>query len=79
MAYFSSHISGKGAQQSADYCLQQMAQRVGGSGGVIVVSKKGEVAKSFTTAHMPWAYAQQGQLHHGMCPGEQESEDILAS
>ena len=47
-----------------------MADRVNGSGGVIVVSSDGDIAKHFTTERMAWASAKNGMLQFGLNPEE---------
>ena len=47
-----------------------MADRVNGSGGVIVVSSHGDIAKHFTTERMAWASAKNGMLQFGLDPEE---------
>ena len=53
-----------------------MARRVQGSGGVVVVNTKGDVAADFTTERMAWAYVKDGLLHYGLDPGEHKQETL---
>lgn len=66
---------GLSTQEAADRALAYMADRVHGYGGVIVIGKNSEVSKSFTTEKMTWAFIKEGNLHHGIRPGE----DIVES
>jgi len=54
-----------------------MADRVQGYGGVIVLSNSGEVALSFTTERMSWAWAKGDELHSGINPGEDFVEPVV--
>ena len=47
-----------------------MSRRVGGTGGVIVLDKMGNIGKHFTTERMAWASLQDQELHYGINPGE---------
>ena len=58
------------AQDAAEKSLSYMADRVNGSGGVIVVSSHGDIAKHFTTERMAWASAKDGILQFGLDPEE---------
>ena len=64
------------AQEAADKALANMADKVHGFGGVIVLSSNGDHITSFTTERMAWAYAKEGVLHHGVNPGEDLTETI---
>lgn len=61
---------GISAQKAADTALENMAQRVHGYGGVIVLSNNGDCVSSFTTDRMSWAYVKKGEVHHGVNDGE---------
>ena len=63
-------ISGLSAQKAGDIALANMATRVDGYGGVIVIDQDGNVAKSFTTERMAWAWIKEDVLHHGIDIGE---------
>lgn len=65
---------GHSCQEAADKALANMADRVKGYGGVIVLSNKGEAVTSFTTERMSWAWAKEGTLHSGVNPGEDFQE-----
>lgn len=71
--YFFTGIS---AQEAADKALANMAERVHGFGGVIVLGKNGDHITSFTTERMAWAWAKEGTLHHGVNPGEDLTEPV---
>ena len=47
-----------------------MSQRVGGTGGVIVLDKTGNIGKHFNTERMAWASIQGDKLYYGLNPGE---------
>ena len=47
-----------------------MSQRVGGTGGVIVLDKTGKIGKHFNTERMAWASLQDHKLNYGLNPGE---------
>lgn len=69
-------FSGFSPQEAADKALANMADRVHGYGGVIVLNKDGDVATSFTTERMSWAWAKDGTLHSGVNPGEDFQEPV---
>ncbi|XP_052766162.1 isoaspartyl peptidase/L-asparaginase-like [Mya arenaria] len=68
--------AGTSAQVAADKALANMASRVEGYGGVIVLSRLGDVALSYTTDNMSWAWAKKGTLHSGVSPGEDFKEPV---
>ena len=61
---------GLSAQLSSEESLSFMSQRVGGTGGVIVLDKMGNIGKHFTTERMAWASLQDQELHYGINPGD---------
>ncbi|NWX84312.1 ASGL1 asparaginase, partial [Nothoprocta pentlandii] len=61
---------------AADAALDYMKRRVGGLGGVIVVSSSGQWAARFSTQQMSWAAVQDEQLLHGIYAGEQHTEPL---
>ncbi|XP_012943018.1 isoaspartyl peptidase/L-asparaginase [Aplysia californica] len=67
---------GLSANEAAKTALEFMSTRVGGAGGVIVISKKGEVCHSFTTSRMAWASVTQGTLKSGIDPGQEFTENL---
>lgn len=62
--------SGMSAQKASEEALQKMADRVKGHGGVVTVSKDGDIGKHFTTERMAWAWIKAGKLHYGLNSGE---------
>ncbi|XP_052767390.1 isoaspartyl peptidase/L-asparaginase-like [Mya arenaria] len=68
--------TGTDAQEAADKALANMASRVDGYGGVIVLGREGDVALSFTTERMSWAWAKEGTIHSGVNPGEDFREPV---
>ena len=62
--------TGLSAQLSSEESLSFMSRRVGGTGGVIVLDKMGNIGKHFTTERMAWASLQDQKLHYGINPGE---------
>eukprot|EP00105_Crassostrea_gigas_P021772 XP_011441041.1 PREDICTED: isoaspartyl peptidase/L-asparaginase [Crassostrea gigas] len=62
--------SGMSAQKASEVALQKMADRVKGHGGVVTVSKDGDIGKHFTTERMAWAWIKAGKLHYGLNCGE---------
>ncbi|XP_062595489.1 isoaspartyl peptidase/L-asparaginase-like [Saccostrea cucullata] len=67
---------GMSAQEASEAALQKMNRRVQGSGGVVAVSKGGDIGKHFTTERMAWAWIKAGKLHYGLNSGEDFVEDI---
>ena len=61
---------GLDAQKAAESSLSFMSQRVGGTGGVIVLDKTGNIGKHFNTERMAWASIQDHKLYYGLNPGE---------
>ncbi|XP_072534213.1 isoaspartyl peptidase/L-asparaginase [Salminus brasiliensis] len=67
---------GKSPEEASDLALTYMKERVEGLGGVVVVDPKGTWAARFSSLQMPWAAAQQEQLHYGLYHGEDFTEPI---
>ena len=58
---------GLSAQNALEQSLEYMWRHVGGKGGMIMISKSGDIAKSFTTPMMSWASVdQKGILESGL-------------
>lgn len=67
---------GLSPDEASSQALKNMADRVHGYGGVIVLNNKGEVSATFTTERMTWAYARDKVIHYGINPGEDRVENI---
>lgn len=65
-------IAGKSPEDAADIALDYMKTRVGGLGGVIVISRSGHWSARFSTKQMAWAAVEDGLLQSGICAGERE-------
>lgn len=52
---------GLGAQQAADVAIARFAERVGGVGGLVLVTPYGEIGIARNTATMSWGLARQGE------------------
>ena len=63
-------LIGLNAQKAAESALSFMSKRVGGTGGVIVLDKNGNIGKHFNTERMAWASIQDDKLYYGLNPGE---------
>ena len=61
------------ADVAAKKGLQYLADRVGGSGGVIVLDRNGGVATEFAEK-MAWAWARDGVIHFGIHKEEHLTE-----
>ncbi|XP_074847165.1 isoaspartyl peptidase/L-asparaginase [Carettochelys insculpta] len=61
---------GMSPEKAADTALNYMKTRVGGLGGVIVVSSSGDWAARFSTNQMSWATVKDDQLQYGIHTGE---------
>ncbi|XP_003726996.1 isoaspartyl peptidase/L-asparaginase [Strongylocentrotus purpuratus] len=59
---------GLSAQEAADKAIGFMAKRVGGVGGAIVLSSSGQLAKSFNSERMAWAFASNNSVRYGIDP-----------
>ncbi|XP_061479084.1 isoaspartyl peptidase/L-asparaginase isoform X2 [Rhineura floridana] len=73
---------GKSPEDAADAALNCMKTRVGGLGGVIVISSSGDWAARFSTKQMSWATIKDDQLQCGIYDGErhtQSAEEALSS
>ncbi|XP_060100601.1 LOW QUALITY PROTEIN: isoaspartyl peptidase/L-asparaginase-like [Heteronotia binoei] len=73
---------GKSPEAAADIALDYMKTRVGGLGGVIVLSRSGDWAARFSTKEMAWAAVKDDLLHCGIHPGEsdeQSAEEALST
>ncbi|NXH20682.1 ASGL1 asparaginase, partial [Bucco capensis] len=67
---------GMSPEMAADTALDYMKTRVGGLGGVIVVSRSGEWAARFSTKQMSWATVKDEQLHYGIHAGERHTKPV---
>ncbi|XP_051471425.1 isoaspartyl peptidase/L-asparaginase [Apus apus] len=67
---------GMSPEMAADTALDYMRTRVGGLGGVIVVSNSGEWAARFSTKQMSWAAVKDDQLHYGIYAGEMHTKSV---
>ncbi|XP_075603566.1 isoaspartyl peptidase/L-asparaginase isoform X2 [Balearica regulorum gibbericeps] len=67
---------GMSPEMAADTALDYMKTRVGGLGGVIVVSNSGEWAARFSTKQMSWATVKDDQLHYGIYAGERDTKPV---
>lgn len=61
---------GQTAADAAAAALRYMEQRVGGTAGIIIVSRDGEAGMAFNSEHMPWAQVKGGYTSYGMSKGE---------
>ncbi|XP_041467625.1 isoaspartyl peptidase/L-asparaginase-like isoform X2 [Lytechinus variegatus] len=61
---------GLSAKEAADKAIAFMSKRVGGVGGAIVVSSSGQLAKSFNSERMAWAFASNNSVRYGIDPGD---------
>ncbi|XP_025072759.1 isoaspartyl peptidase/L-asparaginase isoform X3 [Alligator sinensis] len=61
---------GMSPEEASDTALNCMKTRVGGLGGVIVVSNSGDWAARFSTKQMSWATVKDDQLYYGIYTGE---------
>jgi beta-aspartyl-peptidase (threonine type) len=68
--------AGLSAQEAAREALRHMDARVGGRGGVIVVTKSGDLGVSFTTDRMAWASISDGVMRSGI---DEDMSDCLES
>jgi beta-aspartyl-peptidase (threonine type) len=57
---------GAAPTQAANDGLQEMTERTGGTGGVIVISRSGATAHAATTPQMPWAEITDGGAASGV-------------
>nr|XP_042703033.1 isoaspartyl peptidase/L-asparaginase isoform X3 [Chrysemys picta bellii] len=64
---------------AADTALNYMKTRVGGLGGVIVVSNSGGWAARFSTKQMSWATVKDDQLQYGIYTGEIHTSSVIES
>lgn len=69
-------FSGMSPEMAADTALDYMKTRVGGLGGVIVVSNSGEWAARFSTKEMSWATVKDDELHYGIYAGERHTKSV---
>ncbi|XP_070589154.1 isoaspartyl peptidase/L-asparaginase [Erythrolamprus reginae] len=67
---------GKSPGEAAEAALDCMKTRVGGLGGIIVVSSSGEWAAKFSTNQMSWAAVKDDQLQCGIYTGERNTQSI---
>ena len=67
--------AGLSCQEAAEKCLAYMENKLHSTAGVIVLDKRGNIGKAFTSEAMIWAYMKDNELHHGLFP----REDLSAS
>ncbi|XP_015276383.1 PREDICTED: isoaspartyl peptidase/L-asparaginase [Gekko japonicus] len=65
---------GKSPEAAADIALDYMKTRVGGLGGIIVISCSGDWAARFSTKQMAWATVKDDLLQCGVYPGERDEQ-----
>lgn len=58
--------AGLSASEATEKALSYMEQRVGGIGGAIALSKKGDIGYYWTSKRMAWAYVKGHELHSGI-------------
>ncbi|XP_031561892.1 isoaspartyl peptidase/L-asparaginase-like isoform X2 [Actinia tenebrosa] len=61
---------GQTAADAAAAALRYMEQRVGGTAGIIMVSRDGDAGVAFNSNHMPWAQVKRGITSYGLNRGE---------
>lgn len=69
---------GLSAQAAAERECQKMTERIGGTGGAIVIDHKGEVGISWTSRRMAWGYVRDGIIHYGINHNEVFQEPLVA-
>ncbi|XP_063169357.1 isoaspartyl peptidase/L-asparaginase [Candoia aspera] len=67
---------GKSPGDAADAALNYMKNRVGGLGGIIVISSSGDWAVKFSTNQMSWAVVKDDQLQSGIYTGERKTQSV---
>ncbi|KAL8172686.1 UNVERIFIED_CONTAM: hypothetical protein K2H54_007995 [Gekko kuhli] len=75
-------MKGKSPEAAADIALDYMKTRVGGLGGIIVISCSGDWAARFSTKQMAWATVKDDRLQCGVHAGErdeQSAEEALST
>ncbi|EDW65385.1 probable isoaspartyl peptidase/L-asparaginase GA20639 [Drosophila virilis] len=70
---------GLSAQAAAKQECQKMTDRIGGTGGAIVIDHKGEVGISWTSRRMAWGYVRDGIIHYGINHNEVFQEPLVPS
>ncbi|ESO86204.1 hypothetical protein LOTGIDRAFT_179430 [Lottia gigantea] len=68
---------GLSAQEASEKALENMYNKVGSSGGVIVISKDGGVGQYFTTDKMARGWAKDGQIYWGVAMDDIQSCPIV--
>ncbi|XP_072856100.1 isoaspartyl peptidase/L-asparaginase isoform X2 [Pogona vitticeps] len=67
---------GKSPEDAADAALDCMKTRVGGLGGIIVISNSGDWAARFSTKQMSWATVKDDQVQCGIYVGEKHTQSV---
>eukprot|EP00095_Tigriopus_kingsejongensis_P010402 maker-scaffold1716_size30199-snap-gene-0.10 protein:Tk10402 transcript:maker-scaffold1716_size30199-snap-gene-0.10-mRNA-1 annotation:"hypothetical protein DAPPUDRAFT_303765" len=67
--------AGVAAEEAIRRSLDYMSTRVGGDGGAIAVSPKGEVGIEWNSERMGWAYATRGRVHSG-CNRDEHFDEL---
>jgi beta-aspartyl-peptidase (threonine type) len=68
--------TGMTAQEAAREAIRHMEARVGGRGGIIMITKNGDLGVSFTTERMAWASISDGVMRSGI---DEDMSDCLES
>lgn len=61
---------GQSPADAAAAALRYMEQHVGGTAGIIIVTRDGESGIAFNSEHMPWAQVKNGVTSYGLHKGE---------
>jgi isoaspartyl peptidase/L-asparaginase-like protein (Ntn-hydrolase superfamily) len=64
------YITGAEPEEALRESLDYMLKKTSGVGGAIAVDAQGRFGVAFTAERMSWAAVQDGQLVHGIYPGE---------
>ena len=72
-------LPGKSPKEAAADGLSLMARKVGGTGGVIVLNKQGDIGIHFSSEGMSWSYMtsdDKTNIHYGIHHDEHKVMDV---
>ncbi|XP_023174529.2 probable isoaspartyl peptidase/L-asparaginase CG7860 [Drosophila hydei] len=65
------------AQAASEQECKRMTERIGGTGGAIIIDHKGDMGISWSTPRMAWGYVRDGIIHYGINHNEVFQEPLV--
>ncbi|XP_017869558.1 PREDICTED: probable isoaspartyl peptidase/L-asparaginase GA20639 [Drosophila arizonae] len=70
-------LQGISAQATVEQECQKMTERIGGTGGAIIIDHKGEIGVAWNSEHMGCAYLRDDIIHNGILHNEVFQETLV--